>query len=437
MTFQMYLCLAIFVFLIAGYVFAKQLHMTLGVVAMCAIALTSFSGIVPAKSVLANFANSNVILIISMFIVSAAFGKTQTVHKLSQLVYKVSKGSFTIMLAGYCFIAFMLTQLIPSPVVVFTIVSPLLSMSCDAMDVSPSRAMFSLGLVGVSSIGILPLGSGAITFAQQNGYLESYGYTEYQMNLLDPFIGRFPIAVVVFLYAIFIAPKMAPAQPTVAISLKTGGKSKGDGKEAPQLDPVREVLGYLIFAVTTILLIFSSNLGLSGWQVAFAGASIAVATGVLTPKEAIDAIPMRIALMQIAAYAVGGAMTECGLGQLIGDTFAAVIGRTSNGYVIGAAFFLVPFVLTQFMNNTSVINIFTPILILTCKSLGCNPIGPLLLLMAGALTAFMTPMATGTIAPMMGAGGYDQADLFKMGWLPSLIISVVAIFYVMTVFPAF
>lgn len=78
-----------------------------------------------------------------------------------------------------------------------------------------------------------------------------------------------------------------------------------------------------------------------------------------------------------------------------------------------------------------------PILILTCKSLGCNPVGPLLLLTAGALTAFMTPMATGTIAPMMGAGGYDQADLFKMGWLPSLIISVVAIFYVMTVFPAF
>ena len=110
---------------------------------------------------------------------------------------------------------------------------------------------------------------------------------------------------------------------------------------------------------------------------------------------------------------------------------------SSNGYVIGAAFFIVPFILTQFMNNTSVINIFTPILVLTCKALGCNPVGPLLLLMTGCLTAFMTPMATGTIAPMMGAGGYDQTDLFKMGWLPSIIISVVAILYIMTVYPAF
>ena len=404
---------------------------------MCAIALTSFSGIVPAKTVLSNFANSNVILIVSMFVVSAGFGKTQAVHKLSQMVYKVSRGSFTIMLAGYCFIAFMLSQLIPSPVVVFTVVSPLLALSCEAMDVSPSKAMFSLGLVGVASIGILPLGSGAITFAQQNAYLESYGYTDYAMNLLDPFFGRFPIAVVVFLYAVFIAPKMAPAQPPGPITLKTGTQSKKEGKAVPQLDPVREVLGYLIFTVTTILLIFSSNLGLSGWQVAFAGAAISVATGVLKPQEAIDAIPMRIALMQIAAYAVGGAMTECGLGELIGNTFASVIGMSSNGYVIGAAFFIVPFILTQFMNNTSVINIFTPILVLTCKALGCNPVGPLLLLMTGCLTAFMTPMATGTIAPMMGAGGYDQTDLFKMGWLPSIIISVVAILYIMTVYPAF
>ena len=341
------------------------------------------------------------------------------------------------MLAGYCIIAFMLAQLIPSPVVVFTIVAPLLAASCEANDVSPSKAMFSLGLVGVSTVAVLPLGSGAISFAQQNGYLESYGYTEYSMQLLDPFKGRFPMAAVILLYAIFIAPKLAPDQPSTPITLKTAAQSRKEGKDIKPLDPTREVLGYLIFALTTICLIFSSKLGFSSWQVAFTGATLAVATGVLKPKEAIDAIPVRIALMQIAAYSVGGAMTECGLGTLIGDTFASVVGHSNNGYVIGAAFFIVPFVLTQCMNNTSVGNIFTPILVLTCKSLGCNPIGPMILLSAASLTAFMTPMATGTIAPMMGAGGYDQKDLFKMGWLPSIIICVIAIAWVMTVFPAY
>ena len=38
---------------------------------------------------------------------------------------------------------------------------------------------------------------------------------------------------------------------------------------------------------------------------------------------------------------------------------------------------------------------------------------------------------------MMDAGGYDQMDLLKMGWLPSILICIVSVGYVMTVFPAF
>ena len=67
MTTQMYICLGLFIFLIGGYVFAKKLHTTNGVVALCAIMLTAWSGLVPAKNVLANFANQNVLLITGMF----------------------------------------------------------------------------------------------------------------------------------------------------------------------------------------------------------------------------------------------------------------------------------------------------------------------------------------------------------------------------------
>ena len=61
----------------------------------------------------------------------------------------------------------------------------------------------------------------------------------------------------------------------------------------------------------------------------------------------------------------------------------------------------------------------------------------MLLVGAGSLTAFMTPMATPAIPMAMGAGGYDLKSLFKQGWLISLILAIVNIFYVMTVFPAF
>jgi di/tricarboxylate transporter len=431
----MIICLAIFVFMIAGYVFADKLHTTIGVVALCAIVLTAFSGIVKPSEVIANFGNANAVLIVSMFVVVAGFNRTQAIKKLSSLVYKISGGNFRICLAGYVIMTFLLAQFIPSPIAVFTIVFPLVSAMCVECGVSPSKAMFSVGLTAVATAGSMPLGSGAVTFATENGYLESYGYTDFTMGILDPFKGRAIISAIVLIYTIFIAPKFAPDVPIS--SLKTADSGKKGGKEVPPLDPVHEILGYAIFALTTICLIFQSKLGLASWQITLAGAALVVATGVLKPQEAVNAMPIRILMLLVAALSVGGAMVSCGLGDLIGNAIAGALGGTKNGYIIGAAFYIIPFILTQVMQNQSVSNIFRPILILTCSALGCNPIGPLILLSASTLTAFMTPMATPLIPIMMEEGGYTTKDLLKMGWLPSIIISVVAIFWVMTIFPAY
>lgn len=435
MTSQMIICLGIFLFMILGFVFADKLRTTLGVVALCAIMLTSFSGLMEPKAVLACFANKNVLLITGMFIVAAGFNRTQAVHKVSQMVYKISSGKFRVMLGGYLLIALALTQMIPSPMVVFGIVSPLLAGSCSEFKVSPSKVMFSLALVCVSCCLVMPVGIGATTYAQQNAYLESYGYTDYAMQLLDPLKARGITCLVMFLYALFIAPKTCPDQPSVAITLKAASAKNGEGP-AP-LSPVREVLGYSIFIVTTLALIFQTRLGVESWQIAMTGASLVLVTGVLTSQEAIKALPIRIALMLISALVVGGAMVNCGLGDAIGSMVASSLGSSHNNYVVGAAFFIIPFLMTQVMQNQSVANIFTPIIILTCKSMNANPIGPILLLNAACLTAFLTPMATGAIPPMMDAGGYNQRDLLKIGWLPSVIVCVVAVLSVMTIFPAF
>ncbi len=435
MTTQMYLCLGLFVFMIGGYVFASKLHTTNGVVALCAIILTAWSGIIPAKNVLANFANANVLLITGMFIVAAGFNRTQAVNKLSGAVYKIAGGNFTVVMAGYLLMAFLLCNLIPSPVAVFTIMAPLMSASCESFNISPSKVIFPLGLVCVGTAGVLPIGGGATTFATQNGYLEAYDYTDFQMQLLDPFKGRILSAIIILAYAIFLAPKMAPAEPSVPIQ-GMEGKGKKTAQKEP-LPPTQEFLGYFLFVLTTLGLIFSSKLHLDNWQVAMTGATLEVVTGVLKPKEATGAVPFQIVLMLIAALSVGGAMVECGLGDLIGDGLAKALGGTHNSYIIGGAFFIIPFVLTQFMQNQSVGNIFRPIAILTCKALGANPVGPLILLSAACLTAFLTPSATATVPLMMGFGGYDQKDLLKMGWLPSLIICIASVIVTMTVFPAF
>ena len=437
MTTQMILCLGVLIFMMVGYVVGKNFKISNGAVAMMSIVLISLTGILDAKTILGDFITSSTMQIIGMFIVAEGFSRTQAVKKVTQLVYKVSGGNFTIMLAGYSVLTFALVNLGLTPMTAFAVVGPLAATCCTDFNVSPSKMIFPLALVCIAGCGVLPVSVASTTYVTNNGYLESYGYTKYMMEMLDPMKARLPIAIAIMVYAILIAPKFCPEQPSAEITF-ADTKKKQKKEEQEPLDPVREIFGYAIFIITTLCLIFQSKITIfNGWQIAFAGAATVMFAGVLTPREGIKAIPMRIVLMLAAANVVGGAMAECGLGEVIGDTLAGLIGNTHNGYIIGGMFFFIPFVLTQFMNNSSIGHIFTPIVILTCQSLGCNPIGPLMLLYAARQSAFWTPAATGTIALAVGLGGYDQKDLIKMSWLPSLIIGVFGVFWIMTVFPAY
>lgn len=431
----MFLTLAIMVFMIGGYIVGRKIHVSNGAIAMATIVLIGFTGIVPASDILSSFVTSNILQLVSMFIIAAGFNRTQAVKKVTRLIYKVSGGRFVVALAGYAIMGFLLTNLGLTPVTAFAVIGPLAASCCDDFGISPSKIIYPVAIVCIASIGVLPIGAGTITYVTQNGYYESYGYANYAMNLLDPCIGRLPIALLLLVYAIFLAPRFCPAEPSTEITFVNKAKS---AKELEPLSPIREVIGYGVFAIVTVALIFQDYLGgITGWQIAFAGATVVMLSGVLTTQEGIKAIPMRIVLMLAAASVVGSAMLESGLGDAIGNAISGLLGNTHNGYLIGAIFFTVPFILTQFMNNQSVGHIFTPILILTCKALGCNPVGPTILLLTARQTAFWTPASTASIAMASGLGGYDQKDLIKMGWMPSLVIGVLGVLWVMTVFPAF
>ena len=134
---------------------------------------------------------------------------------------------------------------------------------------------------------------------------------------------------------------------------------------------------------------------------------------------------------------MGQALVGTGAGSLIGNAIAGMLGEHPSGYLVGFVFFMIPFVLTQVMVNHSVMQSIMPITIMTCVALGYNPVGPLILTITGSLTAYMSPLATPTIPLMMAVGGYNQKDLLKMSWLPAIICCVTAVFWTMTIFPAY
>lgn len=428
---QMTICLIIFVLTLASYIIGK---LPMSLTSLTCMFLLVATGCLEPSAALANFSNATAIIMVSMFVVGAALNRTQLVKKVSSLVYKISGGSFTKGMVGYCLITFLVAQFVPSAILIFGICYPLVMDFCKKIDVNPSKAMFSIGIVAIGTVGATPIGSGATSYITNNGYLHAYNITGYEFNMFTALYAKIPVLIVVVLYAIFVAPRFAPdRQPSEAFQAQTRNLA-----EKPPLDPVREILGYLIFLGVVVGLLLQPYLpGVQSWQICMGAAILVVLTGILNEGEAIASMNMSVAFLYIGALSLGQALVATGAGDLVGGSIAGMLGERPNGYLIGAVFFTVPFLMTQVMVNHSVYNSFIPITLLTCSALGCNPIGPMNLILTGALTAFMTPMATPTVPLMMGVAGYNQKDMFKMSWLPAIIIGTVAVFWAMTVYPAY
>ena len=436
MSTQLIICLVIFVLTCAGYMTGVW---SLGTVAMTSLLALSVTGCLTAKEALGYFANNNVIMIAAMSVVAAGFNKTKFCSNLANAISHAAKGSLTKVLFLYCLLAMLLSQMVQSPVVVFGIVAPLCMTSAESMGVSKSKITLPLGLVSISTCCTLPIGTGATQAAELNGYIASYyenleGFTGVmpEVGFFDPMIARLPMLIITVLFCAFLAPKFAPDREDLAAKKETAQKVAQD-----QLGSVSEVAGIVIFFGTALALMLQASVlkFLQIWQICLAGAVLMVIFGVLKPKEAAKSVPLSMLFLIVGALAMAGALASTGAGDWIGGGISSVVGKLNNNYIIGLIFFVVPFILTQFMSNRGTMLIFIPIAIATCYNLGGNPVGLIILIQAGCLTAFMTPMATAAVPYMMEYGNYDQKDLLKGGWLYAIIACVVSVGWIMTMYP--
>jgi len=430
MNTQMIICLVIFVLTLVSYILNK---IPMWLTAMLSMAALFITNCIDANGALSGFANTNTILMATMFMVAAGFRRTSLVETMCNGILKLTKGSFQAAYVGYLLLAALLTNFIASPMVVYAIVAPLLGALCDRTNESRSKYMFTMMVVCVSCCGVLPLPSAIQQAGQFTGFMETYGFEGMTFDPMYFFIGSWPKLIVAVGWAAFIGPKFAPAEPVLPIAVK----EQSGGKAQQKLSPFADKMGIIIFFATIVALIFSAQLKLTTWWIALVGALAMVLFGVLDEKSALRDIPWDMLMLFVGALALGTGLTNTGAGELIGNALAAAVGGTKNSYVLGTVFFMIPFILTQFMLNRSVSAVFVPICLLTAKALGANPIGLIMLVQAGSLTAFLTPMATPAVAMCMADGGYDLKTLVRIGWLPCILFPIVNILYTMTIYPCF
>lgn len=379
---SMVICLIIFAVMIILF-FNRKIPMAF--TSMGVIVALYVAGCVDKATVFAGFGNNNVLTMAGMFIVAAGLSRTQMVNNITKLLYRVNNGSFTRVLASYILVIFLLGQFVPSLPAMFAMVYPLVISMCKQLKCSPSKMMYPIAVTVVStSFVIEPIGPYAAWFVTQNGYLESYGWTGSPLSMWSETMVFLPTALVTLLLTIFVLPKLMPDQPETETAAITGP----DITNNEALSPVREFLGYGIFIATVIGLM----LGLPSWAVTMAGATAVVLSGVLDEQTALIRMNMSMVLLYAGVTVMGEALGNTGAAQLLGDLAAGALSGVRNGYIIGAVFYLVSFLMTSFLYNRATTTVLIPILIISCSSIGCDPRGPVILCSLASMSSLITPM---------------------------------------------
>ena len=118
----MMICVTIFIITIILYATNK---LEMGIVGLGGLAALVIFGCMDPNDALTYFANSNVLMMMSMFVVSTGLSRTSLIDRFSAGITKLTGNSFRRTFLCYIILAEILTSFLNSPLVAFSIVLPL------------------------------------------------------------------------------------------------------------------------------------------------------------------------------------------------------------------------------------------------------------------------------------------------------------------------
>ncbi|HLO75453.1 MAG TPA: SLC13 family permease, partial [Magnetospirillum sp.] len=173
-------------------------------------------------------------------------------------------------------------------------------------------------------------------------------------------------------------------------------------------------------------LVFVGMVALSAFGVlpiaiaALGAATLLVAVGTLSPRQAIRAIDHKVVLMVGNALALGEALDATGAAAFLAHHMLAAIGDVGPWGALVAFFGLVAAVTNVLSNNACAV-LFTPIGIGIARQLGLDPHLFAIATILASNCSFATPIGYQTNLLVMGPGHYRFADYAKAG-LPLMLL---------------
>jgi di/tricarboxylate transporter len=185
----------------------------------------------------------------------------------------------------------------------------------------------------------------------------------------------------------------------------------------------RRLLPVVVLAIAMAL----TALSLVPVQIAFFGAAaVILLVRALNLREAYDSMEWPLLIMLGALIPVSDSLRTTGATDLM----AGWLSAASQGLPASAALALMmaaAMAVTPFLNNAATVLVMAPIAAGFARNLGYNPDPFLMAIAIGAACDFLTPIGHQCNTLVMGAGGYQFGDYWKLGLPLSIFIMVAGV----------
>jgi di/tricarboxylate transporter len=175
--------------------------------------------------------------------------------------------------------------------------------------------------------------------------------------------------------------------------------------------------------------------GLLPAAISFAAGALAyVALGLVPLRALYTAIDWPVIVLLGAMLPVAGAVASTGAADMIANFF---LENVAQGHAVGGLVLLL--VLTMFlsdlMNNAATAAVMCPIAISTANQLGVSADAFLMAIAVGASCSFLTPIGHQNNTLILGPGGFEFGDYWRLGLVLEIIVMAVSVPMLLWVWP--
>ena len=190
-------------------------------------------------------------------------------------------------------------------------------------------------------------------------------------------------------------------------------------------------LAVAVFAVAVAL----ASFGLISLPVALAAVvAIYVFAGIVPLRELYESVEWPVIVLLGSLIPIGQALESSGGTALIAGGLVS-LSAGHSAVVVLALLMVITMTLSDVLNNTATAVIAAPIAVDVAGRLGVSPDPFLMAVAVAASCAFLTPIGHKNNTLIMGPGGYQFGDYWRMGLPLEILIIVVSIPMILVVWP--